>query len=102
MTKKAETTNLNSGLFERMQDMNRSWLESLREIRQIESHFGSRLLAARSESEATAVCKEWMAKRVQTVANEQQAFTTAWLDLISDVMKPRSAMSVKASEQDMP
>jgi len=97
MTKKVETANFNNGLFERMQDMNRSRLESLREIRQIESDFGNRLLTAKSPSEATTVCNEWMAKRLETVANEQKAFTTAWLGLISDVMKSTTAMSGKAS-----
>jgi len=100
MTKKAETTNFNGGLFDRMQDMNRSRLERLRETRLIESYFGDRLLTAKSPSEATAVCHEWMAKRVETVASEQQAFTTAWLELISDAMKTTSVMSAATSGQD--
>jgi hypothetical protein len=87
MTKLAEMTSLNGSLFERMRDVNRSWLESLREIRQIESDFGNRLLAAKSSSEATAICNKWMAKRLETVAREQRAFTTAWLELISHVTK---------------
>jgi hypothetical protein len=98
MAMKTETTDFNNGLFERMRGMNRSWLESLREIRLIESDFGSRLLTAKSPSEATTVCNEWMAKRLETVAREHQAFTTAWLALVSDVMKSRS--SAKSSEQD--
>ena len=42
MTNRTEATSFtsfNTGLFERMQDMNRSWLEKLREIRQIEFRF---------------------------------------------------------------
>ena len=100
MTKKSETANFGIGLFERMQDMNRSWLEKLREIRLLESHFGNKLLAAKTPSEAAAVCHEWMAKRVETVASEQQAFTTAWLGLISDSMKAGSVLSARASGQD--
>ncbi len=83
-----------------MQDMNRSWLERLRETRLIESQLGDRLLAAKNHSEATAICYEWMAKRIETVASEQQAFATAWLELISDVMKSTSAMSAKASGRE--
>ena len=94
MTTETETTNFtsfNTGLFERMQDMHRSWLERLREMRQIESDFGTRLLTAKSPSEATTICNEWMAKRLKTVANEQQTFGTAWIGLISDVLRVRDA-----------
>jgi hypothetical protein len=85
MTIQTETTYFNGRLFDRMQDMNRTWLERLREIRQIEAEYGSKLLAAKTPSEAATICNEWMAKRLETVANEQKAFTTAWLDLFSDM-----------------
>jgi hypothetical protein len=85
MTTQTETTYFNGRLFDRMQDMNRTWLERLREIRQIEAEYGSKLLAAKTPTEAAAICNEWMAKRLETVANEQKAFTTAWLDLFSDM-----------------
>jgi hypothetical protein len=85
-------TGFNASLFDRMRLMNRSWLERLRKIRQIESEFGARLLAANSPAEATSVCQEWMAKRLAAVAGEQQAFTTAWLGLVSETMEsPPSA-----------
>jgi hypothetical protein len=100
MTSKAETTTLNGSLLERMQDMNRSWLDWLREIRMLESHFGDKLLTAKTPSEAAAVCHEWMAKRVETVASEQQAFTTAWLGLISEAMKSASTLSARTTAQD--
>jgi hypothetical protein len=100
MTKETKAISFNTGLFERMQDMNWSWLERLREIRQIESDFGARLLAAKTPSEATTTCNEWMAKRLETVASEQQVFATAWLGLISDVIKSTSAVSGKASDED--
>ena len=85
MTVQTETIYFNGRLFDRMQDMNRTWLERLREIRQIEAEFGGKLLVAKTPSEAVAICNEWMAKRLETVANEQKAFTTAWLDLFSDM-----------------
>jgi hypothetical protein len=87
MSQTAGTTYSNAELLERMQDMHRSWIERLREIRQIESDFGNRLLTAKDPSEAIMVCTEWMARRLETVASEQQTFTTAWLDLISTAVK---------------
>ena len=80
-------TSFNDRLFEHMQEVNRSWIERLREIRQIESDFGNRLMKAESSSEAATICHEWMAKRLEAVACEQKVFTTAWLALISDAMK---------------
>jgi hypothetical protein len=76
----------NSRLFERMRAINRTWLEQLRDIRRIESDFWAQLLAASSPAEATSICHEWMAKRLETVASEQQTFTAAWLALVSDTM----------------
>jgi hypothetical protein len=60
----------NNKLFERMRDTHQSWLERLREIRQIEAEFGTRLLTAKNASEATAICNERMTKRLETIANE--------------------------------
>ena len=93
-------TGFNDRLFERMQEMNRVWIERLREIRQIESDYGTRLLRAESSSEAATICHEWMAKRLETVAYEQKAFTTAWIALISDATKSKFATPIKASEHD--
>jgi hypothetical protein len=79
MTEPTDFIGLNNNLFERMRDMHRSWLERLREIRQIESDFGTGLLIAKSPSEATAICNEWMTKRLEIVVSEQQTFAAAWL-----------------------
>jgi hypothetical protein len=103
MTKEAETTRVtsfNNRLFERMRDMNRSWVERLREIHQIESDFGSKLLGAKSPTEATAICHDWMAKRLEVSAGEQRSFTTAWLGLISDVIRSTSATSAHTADRD--
>jgi hypothetical protein len=100
MTTQTETKYFNGKLFDRMQDMNRTWLERLREIRQIEAEFGGKLLAARTPSEAVTVCNEWMARRLETVANEQKAFTTAWLDLFSDMaISATPTQAVKAAAE---
>ncbi|MES2292333.1 MAG: hypothetical protein V4527_03450 [Pseudomonadota bacterium] len=90
MTSKLVSQVFNNCLFERMRDMNRSRLERLREIRQFESVFESRLLAARTHSEATEICNEWMRQRMEAVAIEQRAFTTAWLNVVSDMLKAAS------------
>jgi hypothetical protein len=100
MTEPADFIGFNNHLFERMREMHRSWLERLQEIRQIESDFGTRLLTAKGPSEATSVCSEWMTKRVETVAREQQAFAAAWLGLISDATKATPAISTGAPGQD--
>jgi hypothetical protein len=100
MTEPAALIGFNNNLFERMRDMHRSWLKKLREIRQIEAEFGTRLLTAKSPSEATAICSEWMTKRLETVACEQQAFAVAWLALISDATKATPAMTAGAPGQD--
>jgi hypothetical protein len=83
MSQTPETKHSNAELFERMQDMNRSWIERLREIRQIETDFGNRLLNARNPTEVTMVCAEWMARRFETVTSETADIRNrlAWFDL---------------------
>lgn len=88
-------TAFSTGLFERMRRINRSWIERLREIHEIEQDFGSRLLAAKSPTEATTICHEWMAKRLEAVASEQQIFTSEWLGLVSDAESVRRAPHVR-------
>ena len=98
MSQTAGTTYSNAELLERMQDMHRSWIERLREIRQIESDFGNRLLTAKDPSEAIMVCTEWMARRLETVASEQQTFATAWLNLTSYAVKSAQPAPTKSPE----
>ena len=98
MSQTPETKHSNAELFERMQDMHRSWIERLREIRQIESDFGNRLLNAKNPMEATMVCTEWMARRLETVASEQQTFATAWLGLISNAVKSARPAATESPE----
>jgi hypothetical protein len=88
-TETASFPSFNAGLFDRMRVMSRSWIERLREVHQIEQDFGARLLAAKSPAEATIICHEWMAKRLEAVAGEQKAFTSEWLGLVSDTLEAR-------------
>jgi hypothetical protein len=99
MTDETEVKHFRDGMFERMQGMNRAWIERLRQIRQIEGEYGARLLGAKTSHEATAICNEWMAKRLEVVAGEQQAFVTAWLQLVSGVLKSTSESPAVASEE---
>jgi hypothetical protein len=88
-TKTTEATSFssfNASLFDRMRVMSRSWIERLRDVHQIEQDFGARLLAAKSPAEATSICHQWMAKRLEAVASEQKAFTSEWLGLVSDTI----------------
>jgi hypothetical protein len=59
-----------------MQETNRSWPKWLREIRQIDSYYGARLLVAKNPAEATTICN-WIKKYVEIVATEQCSFTIA-------------------------
>jgi hypothetical protein len=93
MSNDKATSSLGDTLFVRMQDMNRVWLERLRDLREMEAEFGSRLLRAKNPTEAMTICNEWMAKRLEAVGNEHNAFTAAWLDLVSDTMRTASASS---------
>jgi hypothetical protein len=98
MTKSTAATSFKADVFERVRDMHRSWLERLQEMRQMESDFGSRLLTAKSPTEAASVCSEWMAKHAEAMASEQKTFATAWLGLILDVMT--TASTLKTSDRD--
>jgi hypothetical protein len=98
MSESPKTTYSNADLLERMRDMHRSWIERLRKIRQIESDFGNRLLNAKTPSEAIMVCTEWMARRLETIAGEQQTFATVWLDLTSYAVKAARPAPTKSPD----
>jgi uncharacterized protein with von Willebrand factor type A (vWA) domain len=91
---------LNGELFERLQTMHRLWLERQREIRQIESDFGTKLLASKTPPEAATICNEWMAARLERVTSDQKTFTNAWLGLISDLMASTATMFPSKSLDD--
>lgn len=97
---RAHTMTFNAHLFEQMRGMHRTWLEKLREIRDLELDYGSRLMAAKNPSEAINFCSEWMVKRMAIVAHEQRMFASSWARLLSDMMGRRSAVSARISERD--
>jgi len=97
---RAHTMTFNAHLFEQMRGMHRTWLEKLREIRDLELDYGSRLMAAKNPSEAINFCSKWMVKRMAIVAHEQRMFASSWARLLSDMMGRRSAVSARISERD--
>ena len=100
MSSDRETSKLRNTLFNHMQDMHRTWLERLRDIRKVESEFGSRLLGAAGPLEAMTICNMWMAARLKAVGAEHNAFTAAWLDLVSDTI--RSIPACSSNEESGP
>jgi hypothetical protein len=95
-----EWAGYNAHLSKQVQDMHRTWLERLRDIRHLESDFGMKLMTAKTPSEVASVCGEWMAKHVETIAHEQRTFANAWLRMIVDMMGWAAAGTPQASERD--
>jgi hypothetical protein len=92
--------NFNAHLFEQMRGMHRAWLERLREIRDLELDYGSRLMAAKNPSEAVSFCSEWMAERAAIVAHEQRMFASSWARLLLTMTGRQPAVSAGISERD--
>jgi hypothetical protein len=44
------------------------------------------------------VCTEWMARRLETIAGEQQTFATVWLDLTSYAVKAARPAPTKSPD----
>lgn len=70
-------------LFERVEQINRAWLESMREMRRAEAEFSVRLFACRGPDDALILCNQWMAKRLEILASEQQLFAKSWGELVA-------------------
>jgi hypothetical protein len=69
-------------LFDRIEDINRSWLDRMRELRGVEAEFSAKLFASKGPEEAMAVCNQWMAKRLEILGAEQQMFAKSWVDIV--------------------
>jgi hypothetical protein len=70
-------------LFERVEQINRAWLESMRQMRRAEAEFSIRLFTCRGKGDAMVLCNQWMAKRLEILAAEQHLFATCWTDLVA-------------------
>ncbi len=78
-------------LFERVEQINRAWLESMREMRRTEAEFSVRLFACGSPDDALVLCNQWMARRLEILATEQQTFATSWTEIVSLLSKATSS-----------
>jgi hypothetical protein len=78
-------------LFDRVEQINRAWLDSMREMRKAEAEFSIRLFACRGPDDAMVLCNQWMAKRLEILGAEQQLFAKLWTDLVSLLGQTSSA-----------
>jgi len=74
-------------LFDRVEQINRAWLDSMQQMRRAEAEFSVRLFACPNADSAMVLCNQWMAKRLEILAAEQ-LFATCWSDLVSLLHKP--------------
>jgi hypothetical protein len=57
-------------LFEKLQEMNRSWIERMQSEAALTSEFATRLTAARSIPETATVCQDWAKRRMEMSAED--------------------------------
>ncbi len=82
-------------LFEQVEQVNRAWLESMREMRRTEAEFSVRLFACGSPDDALVLCNQWMAKRLEILAAEQQTFAKSWTEIVALLGKAGSGAQRK-------
>jgi hypothetical protein len=70
-------------LFNRVEQINRAWLDSMRQMRRAEAEFSIKLFTCKGADEAMVLCHQWMAKRLEILGAEQQLFAKSWTDLVS-------------------
>lgn len=65
-----EFLNVQSELFDKLQETNRQWLDRAQSEANLASEFASKLSAARSIPDAMIVCQEWTARRFELMAED--------------------------------
>jgi hypothetical protein len=78
-------------LYDRIEQINRSWLDSMQQMRRAEAEFSVRLFTCRNPDDALVLCNQWMAKRLEILATEQQLFARCWSELVVSLGKPLPA-----------
>jgi hypothetical protein len=91
-------TGFNAHLLEQIRRLHRGWLEKVWEIRQLELDYGTKLMSAKTPSEAAGFCNEWIGKRMEIFAREQEIFASSWVQLLGDVVALPSGSSTKNSQ----
>jgi len=84
-------------LYERVEHINRAWLDSMREMRRAEAEFSIRLFSCKDAEGALTICDQWLARRDAIIESERKAFDKAWPELLEAVKSPRA---LKRREQD--
>jgi hypothetical protein len=87
-------------LYERVEHINRAWLDSMREMRRAEAEFSIRLFSRNSADAALALCDQWLAKRNEIIQAERSAFDKAWPELLEAVKNPRALKRREQSGTD--
>jgi hypothetical protein len=87
-------------LYERVEHINRAWLDSMREMRRAEAEFSIRLFSCNSTEGALALCDQWLAKRKEIIETERNAFDKAWPSLLEAVKNPRALKRREQSSAD--
>jgi len=57
-------------LFEKLQEMNRNWIERMQSEAALASEFATKLTAARSIPETATVCQDWAKRRMEMSAED--------------------------------
>jgi len=87
-------------LFERVEQINRAWLDSMREMRRTEAEFSVRLFSCGSPADALVLCNRWMAKRLEILGAEQQMFAKSWAELVALLEKSTAPSDRKKRPHD--
>jgi len=75
-------------LYDRVEQINRAWLDSMQQMRRAEAEFSVRLFTCRGTDDAIVLCNQWMAKRLEILGAEQQLFAKCWGDLVASLGRP--------------
>ena len=87
-------------LFERVEQINRAWLESMREMRRTEAEFSVRLFSCGTPADALVLCNRWMAKRLEILGAEQQMFAKSWAELVALLEKSTAPSDRRKKSHD--
>jgi len=64
--------NMQTELFENLQEANRHWLERVQSEATLASEFATKLTATRSISDAMTTCQEWTSRQIEMMAEDSK------------------------------
>ena len=64
--------NMQTELFENLQEANRHWLERVQSEATLASEFATKLTATRSISDAMTTCQEWTSRQIEMMAKDSK------------------------------